>query len=233
MIPRPGTTPGVETAGESARHGPVAVTACPAVHQKTHATCSGWEDIPPRGEYPVIEGTLIRLAAPARPGPGPMWLRASGPGRRPGPRRRRRPLAGLPAQVRHRSHVPVPQNPARLGQGHAPRPRRRRPPDLDPAHPLHPALARPPPHRRHPPAPAAPPPPGTTTALTPGQVRTGFRVVRAAAGTPASHAKPATPGPGPPQDQKTSTKPPATPPARKTRPGNHARHASKKVKRQG
>src|SRR5207248_446799 len=51
------------------------------------------------------------------------------------PRRRRgrrgKPgLAGVPATVRYRTHVPVPQTAARLDPAEAPRPRRRRPLDL-------------------------------------------------------------------------------------------------------
>ena len=49
-----------------------------------HRGCGGWEDWPVRQEYPVIEGTLIRLAV-TQPAPGyaalePMWLWASDPG---------------------------------------------------------------------------------------------------------------------------------------------------------
>ena len=74
-----------DLAGEaaSARHGPLAVMAWARVHQAIHRGCGGWEDWPPRQEFPVIEGTLIRLAV-TRPAPGyapldPMWLRASDP----------------------------------------------------------------------------------------------------------------------------------------------------------
>jgi hypothetical protein len=53
------------------------------VHQALHRGGGGWDDWPPLKELPVIEGTLIRLAA-ARPVPGqrrlePMWIWASDP----------------------------------------------------------------------------------------------------------------------------------------------------------
>jgi hypothetical protein len=78
-------SPDLETGAESARHGPLAVTAWSRVHQMIHRGCGGWDDWPPHQEYPVIEGTLIRLAvtAPARAGLEPMWLWASGPGAGP------------------------------------------------------------------------------------------------------------------------------------------------------
>jgi hypothetical protein len=60
----------------SPRYGPLAVTAWHRVHQKLDRRASGWEHH--QGTLPVIEGTLIRLAA-IRQAPGcqplePMWL---------------------------------------------------------------------------------------------------------------------------------------------------------------
>jgi hypothetical protein len=77
-------SPDLAGQAQSARHGPLAVTAWARVHQRIHRGCGGWEDWPAREEYPVIEGTLIRLAA-IGPVPGcatlePMWLWASDPG---------------------------------------------------------------------------------------------------------------------------------------------------------
>jgi hypothetical protein len=81
----PGTwgSPDLEADAESARHGPLRVTAWARVHQMVHRGCGGWEDWPRHREFPVIEGTLIRLAV-TRPAPGyaalePMWLWASDP----------------------------------------------------------------------------------------------------------------------------------------------------------
>jgi hypothetical protein len=47
--------------------------------------------------------------------------------------------------------------------------------------------------------------------MTPGRVRAGFRHARQTAGSPASVAQPARPGPGRPPGSKTSTKHPAQP----------------------
>jgi hypothetical protein len=77
--------PGLDLDGQaaSARHGPLRVTAWPRLHQAIHRACTGWDDWPPMQEYPLIEGTLIRLSA-THPGPGqrplePMWIWASEP----------------------------------------------------------------------------------------------------------------------------------------------------------
>jgi hypothetical protein len=53
-----------------------------------------------------------------------------------------------------------------------------------------------------------PQPPGT---MTPARVRAGFRHVRETIGSPASAAKPATPGPGRPQGSRNSRKAPRHP----------------------
>jgi hypothetical protein len=77
-------SPDLQAHAASARHGPLAVTAWARVHQALHRGCGGWEDWPPRQEFPIIAGTLIRLAV-TRTAPGyapldPMWLWASDPG---------------------------------------------------------------------------------------------------------------------------------------------------------
>lgn len=80
-------SPDLAGQAESARHGPLAVTAWARVHQMIHRGCGGWEDWPSREEYPVIGGTDPAGRHPARP-----RLRRAGadvamgqrPGRRPG-----------------------------------------------------------------------------------------------------------------------------------------------------
>jgi DDE superfamily endonuclease len=76
-------SPDLAADAPSARHGPLAA-AWTRVHQMIHRGCGGWDDWPPHREYPLIEGTLIRLAvtrpAPGRPPLEPMWLWASDPG---------------------------------------------------------------------------------------------------------------------------------------------------------
>jgi hypothetical protein len=73
----------VTATAESPRCGPLAVTAWHRVHQQLTSHSGGWEDWPPGSGRPLVEGTLIRLAA-ARPAPGfqplePLRLRASDP----------------------------------------------------------------------------------------------------------------------------------------------------------
>ncbi len=72
----PGTwpAPAVATSTETTRHGTARAAAWGRLHQRL-AGRAGWEDHD--GELPVIEGTLIRLAAGRLPGdrsPGPLWL---------------------------------------------------------------------------------------------------------------------------------------------------------------
>ena len=59
--------------------------------------------------------------------------------------------------------------------------------------------------------------------MTPGQVRAGFRHVRATLGTPASDAKPSAPGPGRPKGSKNKHKAPRHP-VGKTHPKPSSRH---------
>jgi DDE superfamily endonuclease len=71
--------PSSAAAADTARHGPVQVTAWQRMHPKLSKDAA-WHDHP--GRVPVIEGTLIQLRAARVPGerePGPMWLWASDP----------------------------------------------------------------------------------------------------------------------------------------------------------
>ena len=220
--PRTWHDPGVETAAGPARYGPVAVTAWPRVHQVLHRNCSCWKDWPPRKEFPVIEGTLIRLAV-TRPAPGhvtplePMWLWASDPD------------AGLDQDMV-----------ARLWQAY-----RRR---FDLEHTfrfLKSQLGWDKPLLRDPAAadrwtwliitcyaqlylartlaadvrlPWQRPQPAATPAqvMTPGRVRAGFPGIRRILGTPASTAKPGTPGPGRPAGSPNTRKAPRHPAGKTT-----------------
>ena len=134
-------------------------------------------------------------ARPARRGPG---MAVVLPRRRH--RRRSEPgLAGVPAPLRYRAHIPVPQAAPRLDPPETPRPGRRRPVDLAGYRLLRPAVPRPAPSRRHPAALAAALP---ARPATPARVRRGFRRIRQALPVPASAPKPARPGPGRPPGSK-------------------------------
>ena len=198
------------------RHGPVAVAAWNRVHQALHRACGGWQDHPPRTRFPVIAGTLIRLAPAASAGLPPMWLWASGPGAGPEETRslwqcylRRfdlehafrflkqqlgwtRPLLRDPAAADRWTWLLL----AAYAQLYLTR-------TLPPG-------ARLPWQPRHPRPPAA-------AAMTPGRTRAAFRHARAAVGTPASVARPASPGPGRPPGSKNKNKAPRQP-VGKTRP---------------
>jgi hypothetical protein len=67
--PQSWASPGVDAEVSSARHGQARVLAWPRMHQALHRGSGGWDDWPASREFPLIEGTLIRLAA-ARPAPG-------------------------------------------------------------------------------------------------------------------------------------------------------------------
>ena len=71
--------PAVAQEGDGARYGPVAAAAWNRVHQALHRGCGGWGDWPAGAPFPVIGGTLIRLACRDPGGPEPMWLWASAP----------------------------------------------------------------------------------------------------------------------------------------------------------
>jgi hypothetical protein len=70
----------------SPRYGPLEVTAWHRRHQRLTRQNSGWADHP--GPLPVIEGTVIRLAAASRAAGyqalEPMWLWAADPAADPG-----------------------------------------------------------------------------------------------------------------------------------------------------
>ncbi len=202
----------VTAAAESARYGPLAVTAWQRMHQQLHRHSSGWEDWPQEKELPVIEGTLIRLAAATR-APGyralePMWLWASEPdaGRDKDAVRtlwqcylRRFDLEHTFRFLKSRLgwNKPLIRDPAAADRWtwiiiacYA---------QLYLARTIAAAI-------RLPWQPAMP-----AAALTPGRVRAGFRRARQMAGTPASTAKPGKPGPGRPKGSKNKHKAPRHP----------------------
>ena len=217
----------VTAAGASPRYGPLAVTAWHRVHQQLTSQSGGWEDWPPGRARPLVEGTLIRLAA-ARPAAGsqalePMWLWASAP--QPGPAEvaalwqaylRRFDLEHLFRFIKSRLgwNKPLLRDPAAADRWTwlvlaccA---------QLYLARPLAAAVRLP--WQR----------PQAAAAMTPGQVRAGFRHARQAAGTPARTAKPAKPGPGRPKGSKNKNKAPAQPVGkRKLTPETHRKNARK------
>jgi hypothetical protein len=223
--------PGV-TQEASTRHGPAAVAAWNRVHQALSRACGGWEDWPAK-RFPVIAGTLIRLAPDAPGGPGPMWLWASDPDAGPEEVRalwqcylRRfdmehafrflkqqlgwtRPLLRDPAAADRWTWLLLAcYAQLRLARGLV----------ADARLPWQPRQAG----------------PGKPPDMTPGRVRAGFRHAREAAGTPASAAKPARPGPGRPAGSRNKNKAPRQP-VGKTSPKQRkpARNPRKKTKQTG
>ena len=217
--PAAGSRPGLTADAELARHGPATVTAWPRMHQMITRHSGSWQDWPPRQEYPVIEGTLIRLA-PARPrraGADPVWLWASDP------------AAGLdPAAVAvlwqsylrrfdlehtfrfFKSQLgwdkPMLRDPAAADRwtwlvlaSYA---------QLYVARSIAPDIRLP--WQR--PQPRT----GTAQVLTPGRVRAGFPGLRHLAGSPASSAKPGTAGPGRPAGSANKRKAPRYPAGKTT-----------------
>jgi hypothetical protein len=199
----------VTAAGESPRYGPLAVTAWHRVHQQLTSQSGGWEDWPPGRPRPLVDGTLIRLAA--LPAAGfrplePMWLWASDPQASPQEVTvlwqaylRRFDLEHTFRFLKSRLgwNKPLLRDPAAADRWtwlviacYA---------QLYLARPLAAAVRLP---WQRPPAAAA---------MTPGQVRAGFRHARQIAGTPARTAKPAHPGPGRPKGSKNKNKAPAQP----------------------
>ena len=229
--------PGVDCQVPSARHGSARVLAWPRVHQALHRGSGGWDDWPPMQEFPLIEGTLIRLAA-ARPAPGqrrlePMWIWASDPAAGAG----EAATATLWQSYLRRFDLEHAFRFLRqqLGWG--------RPAIRDPAAAdrwtwlliachaqLH--LARPLaagtrlPWQR-------PQGPGHPEAMTPGRVRAGFRGARQAVGTPASAAKTTRPGPGRPKGSKNKHKAPRHPvrkrPAKTYKPADKPANKTKQT----
>ena len=206
----PATWAGAAVAADagSARYGPLEVRAWRRVHPRLDRRSPGWQDHP--GPLPVIEGTLIRVAAVRTP-PGcrplePMWLWSPGP-----------PASPQLVAVLWQAYL------RRFDLEHAFRfiksvlgwdkPMLRDPAAADRWTWLVIAcydqlwLARPaaaairlPWHR--------PLPPGR---LSPGRVRAGFRLLRESTGTPASPPKPGKPGPGRPPGSKNQTRAPRQP----------------------
>jgi DDE superfamily endonuclease len=216
---------------DTARYGPGRVLAWHRVHQKLTGQGGGWEDWPRGRELPLVEGTLIHLAATRRaagyPALEPMWLWASVPDAGEADVRtlwqayhRRfdlehafrflkqqlgwtRPLLRDPAAADRWTWLII----AACGQ-------------LYLARPLAAAIRLP--WQR-------PQLPGT---MTPARVRAGFRHVRETVGSPARSAKPATPGPGRPQGSLNSRKAPRHPvgkPNRKRPPDRQAPGKSTKT----
>jgi hypothetical protein len=206
--------------GAQARHGPVRATAWNRVHQMIHKNCGGWED--QRGDYPVIEGSLIRLRV-LRGGIEAMWLWASAP-------------AADDAEVRSLWACYL----RRFDLEHTFRFLKQqlgwtRPllrwtwlllaccAQLYLARGL--ALL-----TRMPWQPKAP----AGGILTPGQARAGFPRVRETLGTPASPKKPSAPGPGRPKGSKNKHKAPRYPVGKTSPKTRRAEDGTRKrVKRTG
>jgi hypothetical protein len=171
------------------------------MHQMIHRGCGGWEDWPPRREYPVIEGTLIRLDV-------------TRPGRRPGRRRGEPAVAGIPAPVRPGARARFLKS--RLGWD---KPMLRDPAAADrwtwiiiACHAqLH--LARTLAADVRLPWQRPQSCPGNPQVMTPGRVRAGFRDVRETRGTPASAGKTGKVGPRPAPGLEEQAQ--GTPPARR------------------
>ena len=221
----------VTATAESARYGPLAVAAWQRVHQQLTRQSSGWEDHP--GPLPVIEGTLIRLAAISAAAGyqplEPMWLWTADP-------------AADPAQVtvlwqaclrRFDLEHTFRFIKSRLGWN---KPLIRDPAAADRwtwliiacyaqlclARTIAAAI-------RLPWQPAIP-----AAAMTPGRVRAGFRRARQMAGTPASTAKPGKPGPGRPEGSKNKNKAPRHPVGKRNpKPDTHRKNTAKQAKPAG
>ena len=146
-LPTPPRPPG--TSGRPPKHGPEfalrrpgdlararSTPPAPTPPATAPPTPPAWDRVHPRlthraawldhdGELPVIEGTLIRLQVDHLPGdrdPKPVWLWSSRHRRH---RRRRGPLlAGVPAPLRPRAHLPAVQADPGLDRPEDPRPRR-------------------------------------------------------------------------------------------------------------
>jgi DDE superfamily endonuclease len=193
--------------GSRARHGPLTATAWNRVHQRLTRQSLAWQDHPQGIPVPVIEGTLIQLSCDRGCCRAPMWLWASAPGAGDELVRDLWQCYLRRFDLEHMFRFFKQQ----LGWT---RPLLRDPEAADRwtwllvacyaqlwlARALAP-LARMP---WHPPRPAA-------GQLTPGQARAGFRLLRAATGTPAGVPKPSRPGPGRPKGSKNKRKAPRHP----------------------
>jgi hypothetical protein len=207
----PATWAGAAIAADahSPRYGPLAVTAWHRVHQKLERRSPGWQDHP--GELPVIEGTLIRVAA-TRQAPDcqrlePMWLWS------PHPRElNAEEIAVLWQAYLRRFDLEHTFRFLKSGLGWN-KPMLRDPAAADRwtwlviacyaqlhlARPLAAAIRLP--WQR-------PQPPET---MTPARVRAGFRRLRQAVGSPARPPKPGKPGPGRPPGSKNTARAPRQP----------------------
>ena len=221
----------VTAAAESARYGPLAVTAWHRMHQQLTRQSAGWEGHP--GPLPVIEGTLIRLAAASQAAGyqalEPMWLWVPDPAASPEEVTvtwqaylRRFDLEHAFRFIKSRLgwNKPLLRDPAAADRWtwliiacYA---------QLCLARPLAAAVRLPWQPRMQ------------AAAMTPGRVRAGFRHARQIAGTPASPAKPGKPGPGRPRGSKNTSKAPRQPIGKRNlKPATVQRNANKKAKQTG
>ena len=223
-------SPAVRQDGGGTRYGPVTAAAWNRVHQALHRGCGGWEDWPARTPFPVIAGTLIRLACRGPGEPGPMWLWASSADAGEDEVRALWQCYLRRFDLEHTFRFlkqqlgwtrPLLRDPAAADRWtwlliacHA---------QLYLARRLAP-LTRMPWHPRRP----------SGGILTPGQVRAGFRRARETVGSPASAAKPGRPGPGRPSGSKNKRKA-ARHPVGKTNPKKRrpAKNPRKKTKQTG
>ncbi len=229
----PATWHGAQAAIEaaSARYGPLSVTAWHRMHQFLTRQNSGWTGH--EGPLPVVEGTLIRLAAVTRAAGcqalEPMWLWAPDP--QAGPAE----VTALWQAYLRRFDLEHAFRfiKSRLGWN---RPLLRDPQAADRwswiiiacmaqlylARPLAAAVRLP------------WQPPMAAAAMTPGRVRAGFRHARDTVGTPARTAKPGKPGPGRPKGSKNTSKAPRHPVGKRNpKPDTHRQRAAKKAKQTG
>jgi hypothetical protein len=229
----PAAWPGADVTVQAAspRYGPLEVTAWHRRHQRLTRQNSGWADHP--GPLPVIEGTVIRLAAASRAAGyqalEPMWLWAADPAADPAEITvlwqaylRRFDLEHAFRFIKSRLgwNKPLLRDPAAADRWtwliiacYA---------QLYLARTIAAAI-------RMPWQPAIP-----AAAMTPGRVRAGFRHARETAGTPASIAKPGKPGPGRPKGSKNKTRAPAQPVGKRNlTPGTRRQNAAKQAKQTG
>ena len=211
-----------EAAADSPRYGPLEVLSWARVHQKLDHGRGGWDS---PGPLPDIEGTLIRLSAPAVL-PGflplePMWIWASDPHAAPGEVAtlwqaylRRFDLEHFFRFIKTQLgwNKPLLRDPAAADRWTW----------LVTACYAQLCLARPLAAARLPWQPPLPP-----AQVTPGRVRTGFRRARTETGTPARPPKPAAPGPGRPPGSKNKA-PAPRPPVGKT----HLKPAAQRINAQ-
>jgi hypothetical protein len=231
----PGTWAGaaVTEVAASPRYGPLAVAAWHRVHQELTSQSGGWEDWPPGTPRPLVEGTLIRLAATSAAAGyqalEPMWLWAAAP-----------QASAAEITVLWQAYL------RRFDLEHVFRFLKSRlgwnkPLLRDPAAAdrwtwliiacydqlyLARALAA---DIRLPWQPAQPP-----GAMTPGRVRAGFRHVREMLGSPARPAKPSVPGPGRPKGSKNKNMAPRHPVGKRhPKPDRHRKKPTKETKQTG